>query len=141
MSYRVDRGVVLFCFCLCLGSGCGRNDGPDLAQVTGRITIDGKPAQKLVIRFIPEAEGGSPSYGATDAEGNYRLMFTADANGAMLGKHRVEIEAVTPETGDDGMPFKDETIPVVPLRYREPGTLNGEVKEGNNRIDYVLESK
>ena len=99
MAYRVDRGVVLFCFCLCLGSGCGRNDGPDLAQVTGRITIDGKPAQKLVIRFIPEAAGGSPSYGATDAEGNYRLMFTADANGTMLGKHRVEIEAVTPETG------------------------------------------
>jgi hypothetical protein len=63
--------------------GCG-NDGPELAEVTGVVTVDGKPVPGAVLTFVPTG-GGSPSYGGTDTLGKYRLMFTDTKYGAMIG--------------------------------------------------------
>lgn len=130
-----------FCVFALLGFvGCG-SDGPDLAEVTGTVTIDGKPVHGAMLTFVPEAAGGSPSYGVTDAEGNYSLMFTQDKNGAMLGKHNVEIETrrLTKDDMAEGV-APPEFVPV-PKKYKQTGALTAEVKDEDNDIDFALESK
>ena len=120
--------------------GCG-SDGPELAEVTGAVTIDGKPLQGAILTFIPEATGASPSYGGTDAEGKYSLMYSQDKSGAMIGKHNVEIETRKLNADDmaEGMP-----VPVyvpIPKKYKQPGALTAEVKEGSNEIPFDLTTK
>lgn len=122
-------------------TGCGRPGGPELVEVNGVITLDGKPAPKLVIRFIPDGEKGSPSYGVTNQSGEYTLMYSADRVGAMPGKHRVEIEAVPPEIGENGEPVSGQIITEIPSRYSEPGALTAEVVDNGNPIDFELKSE
>ncbi len=74
--------VLLFCG-LSLLAGCS-DGGPELREVTGRVTVDGKPVPGAILTFVPTA-GGSPSYGGTDNDGNYKLMFTDTKYGAMVG--------------------------------------------------------
>jgi hypothetical protein len=131
-------GAAFFLSCV----GCGRVDGPQLATVSGTVTLDGKPVPQVNITFVPETQGGSPSFGSTDANGKYTLLFSQDRAGAMLGKHRVEIEAQEPEVGDDGEPIAPaaEVVPI-PVKFSQPGALSAEVKSGNNTIDFPLKSE
>lgn len=120
--------------------GCG-SDGPELTQVTGTVTLDGKPLPGATLTFVPEATGASPSYGVTDANGNYSLMYSRDKYGAMIGKHNVEI-ATHKLTADDmaeGQPVP-EFVPI-PKKYKQPGALTADVKPGDNDIDFALASK
>lgn len=129
---------------LCL-AGCGR-DGPETAAVSGTITLDGQPVPGAVITFFPDDPTGSPSYGGTDLQGNYKLMFTFDKSGAMIGKQRVEIETTKVSKRDaEEMQAEGLKPPVayvaIPNKYREPGALTAEVKRGGNRIDFALTSQ
>ena len=128
-------------FLLCLGaiSGCGGNDGPSLGLVTGKVTLDGAPAERAIVTFTPES--GPPSYGGTNAAGEYSMMFTADKNGAVVGKHNVTIESANASTGDDGKAIPDQKITKVPKKYGKAGTLTADVKAGPNTIDFALDSK
>ncbi|MDZ4686430.1 MAG: hypothetical protein SH850_15280 [Planctomycetaceae bacterium] len=125
---------------LCLG--CGKADGPELATVSGTVTLDGKPLPHVNIRFIPEKEGGSPAYGGTNADGKYKLMFSQDRAGAMLGMHRVEIEPREPEIGENSDPKAAAAQAVtIPAKYLERGALTADVKQGANTFDFALDSK
>ncbi len=74
-----------------LAVGCGRNN---VAPVSGRITLDGKPLMRATIVFQPDSEDKNPGPGAvgkTDMEGRYRLtLMTGKTEGAIIGKHKVE---------------------------------------------------
>jgi hypothetical protein len=126
-------------FVACAAVGCG-TDGPVLADVTGTVTLDGKPLQGAVVTFAPEKEG-STSYGMTDAEGNYSLMYSRDKSGAMVGKHNVSVETerLTAEDMAEGVPVP-EFVPV-PEKYKQPGALTANVEGGDNDIDFDLTSK
>lgn len=119
--------------------GCG-SDGPELADVTGTVTLDGKPLQGARVTFAPESKG-SPSYGMTDAEGNYSLMYSRDESGAMVAKHNVSIETekLSAEDMAEGVPVP-EFVPV-PEKYNQPGALTADVKPGDNDIDFDLKSQ
>lgn len=134
------RSAILgFIVIACLG--CGGTTGPELAEVTGKVTLGGQPLAKASLQFTPESPGGSPSYGVTDSEGSYELQFSSDRSGAMPGKHRVEILPVEPETDDSGKPV-DGTIAVkIPAKYSQPGSLTADVQAGGNSIDFALDSK
>ncbi|OAI53176.1 hypothetical protein AYO47_05385 [Planctomyces sp. SCGC AG-212-M04] len=120
--------------------GCGGASGPELGTVTGKVMLDGQPVQKATIMFTPEK--GPPSYGGTNAQGEYTLMFTADKNGAVLGKHTVTIESGNPETDDRGKPLPDQKVTKVPRKYTsKAGGLTADVKAGSNTFDFNLESK
>ncbi len=87
-------------------AGCG---GSGLPSLTGKVTIDGKPAPAgVAIQFSPTVEG-SPSYAQTDANGNYEAQFSFNKTGIQLGEHSVKlipgsVEAPMPEIGPDGRP-------------------------------------
>ena len=128
---------------LLIVGGC--SDGPKLADVSGTVTLDGKPVPGAVLTFIPENPEGSTSYGQTDAQGQYSLMFTRSKYGAMLGKHRVEIETrkISADEAAD-MKAAGEEAPAyvaIPKKYREAGALTAEVTSGSNKIDFPLTSQ
>ncbi|WP_437193124.1 hypothetical protein [Planctomicrobium sp. SH527] len=127
-------------------TGCSQT-GPDLAKVTGTVSLDGKPVPGAVIRFIPQGEKGSPSYGGTDDSGNYKLMFSTSKDGAMLGEHFVEISTTKISKSELAeLKAAGENVPTVefvaiPKKYNKRGTLTATVTKGRNDIDFDLTSK
>ena len=136
--FLLPSALAMLCM-VCIG--CGGDTGPELSFVSGKVTLDGKPLAKVSLQFTPEQETGSPSYGATNADGEYELLFSTNRSGAMPGKHRVEITAVEPEVDQEGKLIDSASIVKIPTKYSVPGTLSADVHSGSNTIDFALESK
>jgi len=133
---RTSHIAILITWCLFWPFSAGCGNSVELGQVAGTITLDGQPLAKAKIEFQPQ-EIGSPSYGRTDENGHYELMFAVDTPGAMLGKHVVRISTFRQEPGSGGPPV---TIPErVPPKYNEKSELIREVKPGRNTFDFRLE--
>ena len=126
--------------------GCGSSDGPPLGEVKGRVTLDGKSLSGAVLTFISQSAKGSPSYGGTDNDGRYSLMFTSSKSGAMVGDHLVEIEttkvsaAEAKELVAQGLPAPAPYV-AIPKKYRKAGALVAKVAAGSNTIDFELTTK
>lgn len=114
----------------------GPSDQPELGEVTGVVTLDGKPLEGVLVQYTPEEGRGSQSM--TDSEGRYELMYVYPTPGAKLGKHTVSIK--TPSE-DDSDPEAPEVKEVVPERYRIDSELTADVKAGDNQFDFELKSK
>lgn len=121
---------------VCL-AGCGRSD---LATVTGTVTLDDQPLENAIVEFSPTTEGqGAPSYGRTDASGNFTLQYTRDQAGAELGEHRVSI--TTESSGDqDAVPPVPASPERVPARYNWASELRETVVAGDNTFTFQLTS-
>jgi hypothetical protein len=92
--------------------GCGRGDQPELGSVFGIVSLNGKPLTHVEVTFAPEV--GRPSYGETNDEGIYELVYLRDVKGAKVGRHAVTIHST-----------KVDNSLLKPV----------EVKPGNNLID------
>ncbi len=140
---------VCFCaaFLACLTIGCGGSGitEPDVAPVSGTVTVDGKPGVDLEVVFEPQVAvgasdaksvGGS-STARTDAAGKYELKYKgADTKGAVVGNHIVRINSVS-----GGGPAGGEAASAVvelPAKYNAESTLTFEVKKGPNTKDFEL---
>ena len=69
----------------------------ELGQISGQITLDGKPLDGVVIKFMPDPEQGNTgpsSVGRSDEQGNYEMFVAGDAErpGAVAGWHRVIVQ-------------------------------------------------
>jgi predicted small lipoprotein YifL len=119
-------------------AGCGR-PGPQLAPVSGRVTLDGQPLDAAEVLFQPDEGTGSPSYGFTDQNGQYELGYKRGVKGAMVGSHTVSIEMDTRITGPDGNLKRRRQL--LPPRYNTQSELRREVKpDRENVIDFDLTS-
>ena len=130
--------------------GCGgSSDQPELGQVTGKITLDGKPLSGIAVVFQPD--NGRPARGMTDAEGMYELTYIRQTKGTKVGPNRVEIapsedgEAEESEdSGEESQPAaKKQTKsgkPKIPARYNVKSELKADVKAGKNTFNFELES-
>lgn len=121
--------------------GC-RSDGPELAEVTGIVTVDGKPVPGAILTFVPTS-GGSPSYGGTDKDGKYRLMYTDTKYGAMIGDHEVEIATNKPSASEiaemkAGGQEVNENFVAIPKQYRKKGVLTAKIERKKNLVDFEL---
>lgn len=114
-------------------AGCG-GGGPKLATVTGKVTLDGQPAQRLLVAFEP-AEG-RPSQGKTDTQGMYELFYTFDKKGAAVGKHTVRIVGASED--EEGNEIENPVR--IPPKYNEQSELTADVESGSNEIDFDLQS-
>jgi hypothetical protein len=137
MRMSVQIGFIASMSLVSLSLGCGNSSGPTLGTVTGLITVNGEPLTGANVIFVPK-DNGSPSYGATDEEGVYRLMFNQHRAGAELGQHSVLIEYPEPETDDSGKRIRARPIVKLPEKYRQPGTLTADVNVGRNIVDFTL---
>ncbi len=125
--------VYLFLLLLPL-AGCS---GPKKVEIAGTVTLDSKPIENGLIRFLP-ADGAGPSAETVIADGQYKLPMT-------LGKKKVSI-TMEKKIGErhighpDG-PLADITEQVIPKRYSDPNEteLTREVT-GSATLDFALES-
>ena len=123
---------------LALAGGCGKPAHiPDLGEVSGTVTLDGQPLADATINFSP-AEG-RPSFGKTDAAGQYSLSFVGEYTGAIVGPHTVRISTEQYIEREDGT--TDYVKESVPPGYNKKSTLTANVEPGENSFDFELSSK
>ena len=128
--------IVLFCGALywLSSSMMSTRSLPDLGKVSGVVTLDGVALQGAIVTFQPvgaEEPGSrrSSSVGRTDQEGRFTLTYVRDVPGAVVGTHKVSVQAPL-ATGKE----------TLPARYNARTELTEEVKAGNNKFEFKLES-
>lgn len=124
-------------------SGCGK-DGPRVVKVTGTVTRAGKPVDKLMVNFYPDA--GRPSWGITDKDGHYTLNYERGRDGAITGAHRVWVK-VQATTAKEEAAIASGAVSLHPQmsailsKYGNEKTtpLRVEVKDDDQVIDLALD--
>ena len=111
-------------------AGCG-GGRKAVAPVEGLVTVDGKPATSGYVSFDPigdtgDALPGKSAIGAIGQDGRYQLSTYKQADGAIVGNHRV---SVTPVGEDDAAAFRGASL---------PKDYQVEVKKGGNEINLEL---
>jgi len=69
-------------------AGCMRS-GPEVVEIEGTVTHNGKPVPNLRIYFVPT--DGRPSWGISDENGHFVLDYDYDLDGAKVGTHTVYV--------------------------------------------------
>jgi hypothetical protein len=123
------RQVFLFGSVAILLAGCG-DGGPQLCEVEGTVTLDGKPVPGVELTFVPQnVPTTMVSYGLTDEAGHYELAFTAAKTGAIPATHHVRVDVPG-----------GKTVAKINKKYQAEGAITKEVKDGPNVIDIELTS-
>ena len=130
-----NRRITLLVALICAVVGCSQGDLPDLAPVSGVVTLDGKPLGNKQVIFMPE--NGRPSMGETDEDGAYELSYTAQIKGAIIGHHAVTITTPPPNQGDGNLKGYKETVPA---KYNSKSELKAEVESGRNTLNFELKT-
>jgi len=145
--------MLLFTGILVVLTGCGKR-GPKLADVSGKVTLDGQPLAKVIVTFVPIG-GGVSSSGVTDEAGRFSLACSL-GRGALVGQHRVYVQSQA--AGPEDVVIPDEDAPdyrpdpyaslrappfveKIPARYNTNTELVREVRPGTNVIDLELTSR
>lgn len=119
--------------------GCQKNH-PDVGEVQGIVTLDGRALPDARVTFYP-LSGGRSSQAVSDQNGRYELTLLHGIKGTMLGKNAVSVstaaEAEYDEENGDRIirPARHELIPA---KYNANSTLVFEVKAGSNEINLDL---
>jgi hypothetical protein len=125
-------------------SGCG--GGPKLpptAPVSGIVTLDDTPLPRGTVQFVPDGSQGTsgpPGVGVIDSGGRFEI-FTAGVKGAVVGHHKVAVEAREEQDDLQGASWTESLIPDL---YNDPETsgVTVIVKAGErNKVDIKLKSR
>jgi hypothetical protein len=120
-------------------AGCwGGDDGPKRGEVSGVVTLDGEPVKGAILEFIPEAQDGTTSYGGTDEDGHYTMLFGSSRTGAVLGRNLVRI------TTDDRSSVGGEDYEfteLFPPKYNVRSDIYVDVQAGENEFNFACESE
>jgi hypothetical protein len=127
--------------------GCG--GGPKLVAVSGRVTLDGRPASGVHVGFQPVAAAGEKypgggSYAITDSDGRFTLKLVEnDRTGAIVGKHRVEITSrQQADDATDSIQKSGRPKAVVPPKYNRESNLTFDVPgDGTTDANFDLTTK
>jgi hypothetical protein len=150
-------------------AGCGESVPPpdfqtNLVEVTGAVTLDGKPTAGIQVGFVPREgiaakTGGTVriANGITDAEGKFSLTTPpggggdmAEFKGAIPGQYAAVFSLWTKPDGTPVVPEPTRSpvdqgaIDRMPREYGNPATTphQVEVKSGQpNTFDFALKSK
>lgn len=133
-------------------TGCG---GVQLGTVTGQVTVNRKPVSNGTIMFHPD--DGPTAVGALGSDGTYTLTTIKPDDGAVVGAHRVTIQATSVGAGSlvDPRSFDEEVqlsrkggkvlvagkvTWLVPEKYSrlETSGLTAKVGPGTNVLDFDI---
>ena len=84
-----------------LAAGCGKND-PPLYDVHGKVTLKGKPCERLTVHFRPLSGEVTPfnmGVGETDKNGVFKTVMSAGGNGLQAGEYKVVFTYMTTKSG------------------------------------------
>ncbi|MEZ6064243.1 MAG: carboxypeptidase-like regulatory domain-containing protein [Planctomycetaceae bacterium] len=151
MRYAIVAIVVLV-------AGCGgASDLPDLVEVNGKVTLDGEPLAGARVMFVPKAASGNSAEGTTNAQGEYKLIYSAANLGAAPGDYEVMIvrdPALSPPkypagTNPEALSARESAKleadyaarMYLPARYNELTTLAATVAAESATHDFALTSE
>jgi hypothetical protein len=131
---------VILAICLML-SACGgkQKPQPTLVNVTGLVTLNGKPLPNATVIFLPQGPG-EISGGRTNETGEFSLKHSQNEAGAVPGTYRVEIRTGGEVLDSDGR-IVSESREILPVRYHSESTLTAEVPASGAKLDFALKSK
>ncbi len=110
--------------------GCGRDVGPPLIPVTGKVTINGQPASEGGVVFRDMNHAMVQLIGAIESDGKYSIMYNRRL-GAPPGKYRVTVLVTETKKGPDGKPTGlPRTLSNSKFSDPKKTPLEVEVKEG-----------
>lgn len=134
-------GLLSLCAACLVLSGCGSG----LAQVSGRVTLDGQPLRggkdgaRVTVQFQPASGLGANAVALADENGNYELA-TGSQEGITPGDYLVTCSAseVIPSSTPGVPSFRQLAHP----KYAKAQTsgLKFTVQSGSNEFDIPLES-
>ncbi|WP_437206898.1 carboxypeptidase-like regulatory domain-containing protein [Planctomicrobium sp. SH664] len=123
-------------------AGCG-GAGVPLTDVSGVVTLDGKPLPKATIQFMRVDENGQgisrPSVATTDSSGRYKMQYSTQHHGVPPGTYRVTISTFKSESLDNQervIPREPELVPEV---YNTKSELRADVSK-RTTMDFDLKS-
>jgi len=144
-QYRVG---LIFVLLLTVASGCGKAK-PTVAEVTGTVTLDGKPLELVHVEFWPEI--GPRAFGKTDETGKFKLI-TDDRTqeGCPPGRNKVAVRDMAHmkddyiDEGGDWVDMSKGRKSRIHSKYYDapnsPITLEVKVGEKNN-FDIAVEAR
>ena len=120
---------VVFLFLLALAAGgCGGEDGPARAAVSGTVTAGGAPVAAGTVTFTPV--GGGPRTSATLTDGSFAVPA---AGGPVVGEHRVTVTPARPDApapDDEAAALRLLNAPPARTKLPPPGEFPATVTEG-----------
>lgn len=139
-------------FCSCFLTGCGGSDGPELLQVTGKVTLDGQPVQSGVVTFLPDNSrqtSGPMATGLILEDGTYTVLSPGNRPGVIKGFHIVTVkcEEVLPSPDPDSEYQKQKAKGIEPCKIpssygsEKTSALTAEVNPEALVVDLDLKSK
>src|SRR3954453_20530412 len=101
----MHRSCFAILFVVILGCS-GSPQEPSYPDVTGKVTLEGKPLAGAFVTFVPTgANAGNKAQATTDETGQYKLQGPRGSTGAAPGDYKVAISLMqTP----DGKPLSPD---------------------------------
>ena len=134
MGMMQNRFQLLGVLSLSVALGCSGNNYP--AEVSGTVTLDGKPIGPGVVIFAPVGGKTNPARGAIQPNGSYFLKTSRDV-GLPPGKYQVSLQIVElPAHLVPGERDMSPTKSLIPDKYTDTTTsgLEYDVAPGSNTI-------
>ena len=78
------------------------------------------------------SRGGRPSTAFAESDGTFRLNYTADRTGAVLGRHRVQVKILRTIEGREPQSFAEAAHPIKTAR------LIREVRDRKNHFHFAI---
>jgi hypothetical protein len=103
-------------------TGCSRPaDEPTAVEVTGTVTLEGKPLAQARVTFVPtDASVGGPSAAAdTNEAGWFRLEGLDGRPGAVAGRYRVTVEDRSQEASSAVANSRDTSALISAIRQKK----------------------
>jgi hypothetical protein len=122
--------------------GCGGaapGVDPSLVSVTGKVSLDGKPLKAGNLSFVSSDTPGVGFGSNIDASGNYALVQSVSAKGAVPGNYKIRVECLdgVAAMGEGGVVTKAKSL--IPEKYNSPDTsgLTATVEKGKPLVKNV----
>ncbi|MDB4766241.1 carboxypeptidase-like regulatory domain-containing protein [bacterium] len=142
LGIPVRLSAVCWLVLIVMSLGCERDAAPDyeslgLAEVSGIVRLDAKPLADANVIF--ESEDETFSYGTTNSDGKYSLMFNSEKSGVLTGEKVVRIQlGRIAEDGEIKSPASG--LAELPESYHQESQLRATVNSGVQTIDFELNS-
>lgn len=135
---KLRMGIVAVGYLFCIG--CGSN----LAQVSGRVTLDGEPLRggdgvHATVFFQPASGKGATAVGVVDENGNYQLS-TGSQSGIAPGEYLVSCSASQIISSPDGGTPVGKRMTDSKYASAKTSGFRFAVQSGANQFDIPLES-
>ena len=112
--------------------GCAADN---MADVSGTVSVDGAPAERGSITFIP-TDGKSPTAGAEIKGGKYAARVPLGTSKVQIRVPRVVNKKKLYNTPDS--PIQDVLAEVLPAKFNDKTELTFDVKSGANEKNWEL---